>query len=52
MRYQQSRSPDRPDGRSVVSNQTDPEGLEVKRLLVAAAVDIERELYLAITSDR
>ncbi len=36
----------------MVSNQTGPEGLEVKRLLVAAAVDIERELYLAITTDR
>lgn len=36
----------------MVSNQTGPEGLEVKRLLVAAAVDIERELYLAITNDR
>ena len=36
----------------MVSNQTGPEGLEVKRLLVAAAVDIERELYMAITTDR
>jgi len=36
----------------MVSNQTGPEGLEVNQLLVAAAVDIERELYLAITTDR
>ena len=36
----------------MVSNQTGPEGLEVNRLLVAEAVDIERELYLAITTDR
>ena len=36
----------------MVSVQTGPEGLEVKRLLVAAAVDIEREIYLAITTDR
>lgn len=36
----------------MVSPQTPPEGLEVKRLLVAAAVDIAREYYLAITVDR
>ncbi|MBG81272.1 MAG: ADP-forming succinate--CoA ligase subunit beta [Phycisphaerae bacterium] len=36
----------------MVSVQTGPEGLEVSRLLVAAAVDIDRELYLAITTDR
>jgi succinyl-CoA synthetase beta subunit len=36
----------------MVSPQTGPEGLEVKRLLVAAAVDIAREYYLAITVDR
>jgi succinyl-CoA synthetase beta subunit len=34
------------------SPQTPPEGLEVKRLLVAAAVDIAKEYYLAITVDR
>lgn len=36
----------------MVSAQTGPEGLEVKRLLVAAGVDIEKEFYLAITTDR
>jgi len=36
----------------MVSPQTGPEGLEVTRLLVAAGVDIEREYYLAITTDR
>src|SRR5690606_1351399 len=36
----------------MVSPQTGPEGLEVKRLLLANAVDIEREFYLAITVDR
>ena len=36
----------------LVSPQTPPEGLEVKRLLVAAAVDIAVEYYLAITVDR
>ena len=36
----------------MVSNQTGPEGLEVKKLLVAAGVDIAHEYYLAITVDR
>lgn len=36
----------------MVSPQTPPEGLEVRRLLVAEAVDIEREFYLAVTLDR
>ncbi|MCH2133402.1 MAG: ADP-forming succinate--CoA ligase subunit beta [Phycisphaerales bacterium] len=36
----------------MVSVQTGPEGLDVTTLLVAAAVDIDRELYLAITTDR
>jgi len=36
----------------MVSPQTGPGGLEVKRLLVAAAVDIAHEYYLAITVDR
>jgi succinyl-CoA synthetase beta subunit len=36
----------------MVSPQTGPEGLQVKRLLVAAAVDIAHEYYLAITVDR
>jgi succinyl-CoA synthetase beta subunit len=36
----------------MVSPQTGPQGLEVKRLLVASAVDIAKEYYLAITVDR
>jgi len=36
----------------MVSPQTPPEGLDVKRLLVAAGVDIAKEYYLAITLDR
>ncbi len=36
----------------MISPQTPPDGLEVKRLLVAAAVDIAKEYYLAITVDR
>jgi len=36
----------------MVSNQTPPEGLEVKKLLVAAGVEIAKEFYLAITTDR
>jgi succinyl-CoA synthetase beta subunit len=36
----------------MVSPQTSAEGLQVKRLLVAAAVDIAKEYYLAITVDR
>ncbi|MFI4892881.1 MAG: ADP-forming succinate--CoA ligase subunit beta [Phycisphaerales bacterium JB058] len=36
----------------MVSNQTGPEGLEVKKLLVAAGVDIAHEYFLAITVDR
>ena len=36
----------------MVSPQTGAEGLEVKRLLVAAGVDIAHEYYLAITVDR
>ena len=36
----------------MVSNQTGPGGLEVKKLLVAAGVDIAKEYYLAITTDR
>jgi succinyl-CoA synthetase beta subunit len=34
------------------SPQTPPEGLEVKRLLIAAGVDIAKEFYLAVTTDR
>ncbi len=36
----------------MVSPQTPPEGLQVRRLLVAEAVPIAREFYLAITVDR
>ena len=36
----------------MVSPQTPPEGLEVRRLLVAAGVDIAKEYYLAIVTDR
>jgi succinyl-CoA synthetase beta subunit len=32
--------------------QTGPEGLEVNKLLIAAGVDIAKEYYLAITTDR
>jgi len=39
-------------GNRMVSPQTPPEGLAVDRLLVAAGVDIDREIYLAITTDR
>ena len=36
----------------MVSPQTGSEGLEVKRLLIAAGVEIAKEYYLAITTDR
>ncbi len=36
----------------MVSAQTGPEGLEVRKLLIAAGVDIAKEYYLAITTDR
>jgi len=36
----------------MVSPQTPPEGLDVRRLLVAAGVDIVKEYYLAIVTDR
>ncbi len=39
-------------GNRMVSPQTPPEGLDVQRLLIAEGVDIEREIYLAITADR
>lgn len=39
-------------GNRMVSNQTDPEGIEVHRLLIASGVDIDREFYLAVTMDR
>ncbi len=39
-------------GNRMISPQTPPEGLAVNRLLVAEAVDIAKEYYLAITLDR
>ncbi|MCB9845503.1 MAG: ADP-forming succinate--CoA ligase subunit beta [Phycisphaeraceae bacterium] len=36
----------------MVSAQTGPEGIEVKKVLIAAGVDIAHEYYLAITTDR
>ncbi|MBT5656529.1 MAG: succinate--CoA ligase subunit beta, partial [Phycisphaerae bacterium] len=39
-------------GNRMISPQTPAEGLEVDRLLIAEGVDIEREIYLAITTDR
>ncbi len=39
-------------GNKMVSVQTGPEGLDVTRLLVAEGVDINKEYYLAITTDR
>jgi len=36
----------------MVSVQTGPEGLDVNKLLFAAGVDIDKEFYLAITTDR
>ena len=39
-------------GRSLVTPQTGPDGLVVRRLLVEEAVEIAREFYLSITLDR
>lgn len=39
-------------GRNLVTNQTGPAGLKVRRILVEEAVDIAREFYLSITLDR
>ncbi len=36
----------------MVSNQTGPEGIAVKKLLIASAVDIESEYYVAVVLDR
>ncbi len=36
----------------MVSKQTGPDGIGVKRLLIAAAVDIESEYYVAVVMDR
>ena len=39
-------------GNRMVSVQTGPEGIEVRRLLVAAGDDIAKEVYAAVTLDR
>jgi succinyl-CoA synthetase beta subunit len=39
-------------GKKLVTPQTGPEGLRVRRILVEEAVDIAREFYLSITLDR
>jgi succinyl-CoA synthetase beta subunit len=39
-------------GRRLVTPQTGPEGLKVRRILVEEAVEIAREFYLSITLDR
>jgi succinyl-CoA synthetase beta subunit len=39
-------------GRRMVSPQTGPAGVPVKKLLVASAVEIDREYYLGVTIDR
>jgi succinyl-CoA synthetase beta subunit len=39
-------------GKTLVTPQTGPEGLIVRRLLVEEAVEIEKEFYLSITLDR
>jgi succinyl-CoA synthetase beta subunit len=39
-------------GMTLVTHQTGPEGKKVNRLLVEQGLDIERELYLAMTLDR
>ncbi len=39
-------------GKRLVTPQTGPEGLKVRRILVEEAVDIAREFYLSITLDR
>jgi succinyl-CoA synthetase beta subunit len=39
-------------GRTLVTNQTGPQGLKVRRILVEEAVEIAREFYLSITLDR
>ena len=39
-------------GNPMISAQTGKEGLKVTKLLVADGVEIDRELYLAITTDR
>jgi succinyl-CoA synthetase beta subunit len=39
-------------GGKIVTKQTGPEGLPVKRLLLEELVDVEKEFYLSITLDR
>jgi succinyl-CoA synthetase beta subunit len=39
-------------GRKLVTPQTGPEGLRVRRILVEEAVEIAREFYLSVTLDR
>lgn len=39
-------------GMQLVTHQTGPEGQKVNRILIADAVDIEKEFYLGITLDR
>jgi len=39
-------------GRKLVTRQTGPEGLRVRRILIEEAVEISREFYLSITLDR
>ncbi len=39
-------------GKRLVTHQTGPEGLKVRRILVEETVDISREYYLSITLDR
>jgi succinyl-CoA synthetase beta subunit len=39
-------------GRKLITPQTGPEGLRVRRILVEEAVDISREFYVSITLDR
>ena len=39
-------------GNKMISVQTGPEGLDVAKILIADGVDIDREFYLAITTDR
>ncbi len=39
-------------GMNLVTHQTGPEGKEVQKVLIAAGVDIARELYLGIVLDR
>ena len=46
------RAPARSSACSCVTPQTGPEGQEVRKVLIEEALDIDRELYVAITLDR